>query len=108
MKFETVCQNSDSRGFRLSLSWRRAGRARWGIDVQMDGHHEHRSSDGSTYSGEWRQGMRWGQGTQTYALTGNVYSGAWVDGRWHGYGELKLASGCCYQGERCAVVPARL
>ena len=74
----------------------------------MDGHHEHRSSDGSTYSGEWRQGMRWGQGTQTYALTGNVYSGAWVDGRWHGYGELKLASGCCYRGERYAVAPARL
>ena len=76
--------------------------------MQMDGHHEHRSSDGSRYSGEWRQGMRWGQGTQTYALTGNVYSGAWVDGRWHGYGELKLASGCCYRGERYAITPARL
>ena len=54
--------------------------------------------DGSVYSGEWRNGARWGSGRQTYALTRNLYQGEWVDGRWHGRGFLGLANGSWYDG----------
>jgi hypothetical protein len=63
-----------------------------------DGYHRVVLDDGSTYDGEWRDGQRWGFGSQTFALTQNVYRGEWEDGRWHGRGLLCLANGQWYDG----------
>jgi hypothetical protein len=50
------------------------------------------------YEGEWRGGLRWGQGTQRYVRSGNVYTGAWEEGLQHGTGTLTLANGDAYTG----------
>jgi len=56
-----------------------------------------RLPDGSTYSGDIRDGYFHGEGVQEFA-NGTVYSGQFREGYWHGEGELESAAGWRYQG----------
>ena len=55
-------------------------------------------ADGATHTGAWQQGKRHGQGTYTVA-DGRTYSGAWKDGKRHGKGTETDAFGDTYTGE---------
>ncbi|AZT84857.1 hypothetical protein EHN06_15575 [Marinobacter sp. NP-4(2019)] len=57
-----------------------------------------RLPDGSTYSGDTRDGLFHGKGVQEFA-SGTVYSGEFQEGYWHGYGELESPAGWRYLGE---------
>lgn len=57
-----------------------------------------RLPDGSTYSGDIRDGFFHGEGVQEFA-SGTVYSGEFREGYWHGLGELESPVGWRYQGE---------
>ena len=60
--------------------------------------------DGSTYTGEWKDGKRHGQGTHTNA-EGETYTderryrGEWKNNKRHGQGTLTLADGTKRTGE---------
>lgn len=56
-----------------------------------------KSSDGSVYEGECKDGIRHGQGIYTW-VSGNRYEGAWKEGKRHGKGKLVHASGAVYDG----------
>ena len=56
------------------------------------------SADGAKYVGEWRNGNRHGQGTQTYS-DGTQSSGEWRDGLLNGMGMTNHADGDKYVGE---------
>ena len=61
-------------------------------------------ADGATYTGEWKDGKRHGQGTHTNA-EGETYTderryrGEWKNNKRHGQGTLTLADGTTYTGE---------
>ncbi len=57
-----------------------------------------RLPDGSTYSGDVRDGFFHGEGVQEFG-SGTVYSGEFREGYWHGQGELESPAGWRYQGE---------
>lgn len=57
-----------------------------------------RLPDGSTYSGDIRDGLFHGEGVQEFA-SGTVYSGQFREGYWHGEGELESPAGWRYKGE---------
>ena len=57
-----------------------------------------RLPDGSTYSGDVRDGFFHGEGVQEYA-SGAVYRGQFREGYWHGQGELESPAGWRYEGE---------
>lgn len=44
--------------------------------------------NGDTYTGEWENHVRHGQGIYTYADTKSKYVGNWDNGRMYGHGEL--------------------
>ena len=50
------------------------------------GRHAHTYADGSTYTGDFVDGLRHGQGTYTWA-DGGRYEGQWHEGKKHGQGE---------------------
>ena len=56
------------------------------------------SADGETYTGEWKDGQRNGQGTMTYA-DGDTYTGEWKDGKPNGQGTITYTDGGTYTGE---------
>ena len=43
-------------------------------------------TDGATYTGEWKDGKRHGQGTATFDNGRATYTGEFKDGKWHGQG----------------------
>lgn len=51
------------------------------------------SSNGDTYTGEWREGVMQGQGDFKSSLGGYTYSGSFENGLRHGSGVLKLGDG---------------
>lgn len=57
-----------------------------------------RLPDGSTYSGDFKEGLFHGQGQQRFA-SGLVYRGEFREGYWHGVGELESPAGWRYEGE---------
>ncbi len=57
-----------------------------------------RLPDGSTYSGDIRDGFFHGDGLQQFA-SGKVYRGQFHEGYWHGQGVLESAMGWRYEGE---------
>jgi hypothetical protein len=54
--------------------------------------------NGVTYNGEWWKNFPNGKGVMTDEH-GNRYSGQWEQGRFHGVGKLELANGVVYEGE---------
>ena len=54
---------------------------------------------GDEYVGEWKDGKRHGQGTQTQLILGSKYVGEWKDGVAHGQGTYLFPSGKKYVGE---------
>lgn len=57
-----------------------------------------RLPDGSTYSGDTRDGLFHGEGVQAFA-SGAVYRGQFQDGYWHGHGIYESAGGWVYEGQ---------
>jgi len=56
--------------------------------------------DGSTYSGEWKDGFPHGQGEwKAPDQSPESYIGEWKRGKKHGYGQMKFASGDLYEGD---------
>jgi hypothetical protein len=55
-------------------------------------------ADGSTYSGEWFEGTKHGQGRYVYA-NGDTYEGTYKQGRKQGFGTATWANGARYQGQ---------
>ena len=68
----------------------------WKDDVR-DGFGTYTYANGDTYEGEWSNNLRHGQGTYTYAESGAKYVGGWVNGRREGMGEL-IFSNYKYKG----------
>lgn len=54
-------------------------------------------ADGSTYSGDWVDGMKQGRGLYLYA-NGDTYEGGYHRGMKHGYGAASWANGSRYIG----------
>ena len=54
-------------------------------------------ADGSTYSGDWFEGMKHGRGLYVYA-NGDVYEGGYYNGVKHGYGAAAWSNGSRYEG----------
>lgn len=50
-----------------------------------------------TYNGDWKDGLRSGQGKYTWN-NGDVYTGAWLNDKRHGYGEYLWHDGSKYKG----------
>ncbi|MFN3580728.1 MAG: C13 family peptidase [Pseudomonas sp.] len=57
-----------------------------------------RLPDGSTYSGEFQDGLFHGEGVQRFA-SGKTYRGEFREGYWHGQGTLELSADWRYEGE---------
>ena len=57
----------------------------------------HGGCQGFTYSGEWADDERNGQGTETW-FNGSTYRGEWKDGLRHGYGTGRYADIGRYTG----------
>ncbi len=55
-------------------------------------------ADGSTYSGEWFEGLKQGQGLYVYA-NGDTFEGGYKQGRKQGFGAATWTNGARYQGE---------
>jgi len=55
-------------------------------------------ADGSRYEGNWKTGVRHGQGVQWWALSGDEYQGEWQNDRRHGQGRHCCADGRVYSG----------
>ena len=55
-------------------------------------------ADGSTYTGEFKDGKRHGQGTDTWP-NGYKYTGEWKDNKYNGQGTATYADGRTYSGE---------
>ena len=55
-------------------------------------------SNGDTYTGEWKDNKRNGQGTYTWA-NGAKYTGEWKIGRMSGHGKYTSAEGMTYVGD---------
>ena len=55
-------------------------------------------SDSYKYVGEWKDGKKNGQGTNTFP-NGNKYEGEWKDGKQHGQGTYTQTDGGKYEGE---------
>lgn len=70
-----------------------------------------RYAGGDTYVGDWAADEPDGQGTMTYAKTGNVYTGGWRKRRRHGKGDMRfevadeemMLCGVCYERDMDAV-----
>lgn len=56
------------------------------------------SKKGRKYEGEFKNGLRNGQGKQTLS-SGDVYTGEWKDDKQHGQGEYMWFNGQVYKGE---------
>ncbi len=50
-------------------------------DGKRHGHGTYTGADGTTYTGEWKDGKRNGQGTYTGTYGNNTYTGEWKDGK---------------------------
>lgn len=53
--------------------------------------------NGQMYDGDFKQGIKEGQGTQEYR-DGSIYVGAWKNNQKHGYGKMKYGNGDLYKG----------
>lgn len=51
------------------------------------------------YTGEFKDGLRHGNGTITYRLTKSKYEGQWFKGKRQGKGKLTYADGTVYEGD---------
>ena len=67
-------------------------------DGLRHGQGTHTWSEGSMYVGKYKDGKRNGQGTMTYS-SGNKYVGEWKDGVVHGQGKHTWSEGDKYVGE---------
>ena len=54
--------------------------------------------DGSSYYGQFKEGLRHGFGTYTHK-GGDEYKGAWLDGKYNGHGIYTYANRDHYVGE---------
>lgn len=54
--------------------------------------------NGSTYTGEWVNGLRQGEGKLLYT-DGSIYEGKWLNDKAHGEGCFKNSKGHVYQGQ---------
>ncbi|CAK90590.1 unnamed protein product (macronuclear) [Paramecium tetraurelia] len=70
--------------------------------VQLEGigliHLEITFSDGTTYKGEWMNGLKDGQGVLKWP-SGSIYSGFFLEGKLNGKGKLVLEDEDYYEGE---------
>ena len=64
----------------------------------MDGNGVEIGSDGTKYSGEWKNGLKHGSGEIKHT-NGDSYQGSWVNGNLSGAGVETLACGDKYEGE---------
>ena len=64
----------------------------------MHGQGDYSWPDGSSYSGEWIEGLRSGEGVFT-AADGERYDGAWLEGERHGQGMERHSNGRSREGE---------
>mmetsp|Transcript_2624 Transcript_2624/g.8770 ORF Transcript_2624/g.8770 Transcript_2624/m.8770 type:complete len:193 (+) Transcript_2624:79-657(+) len=62
------------------------------------GYHHKLYADGSSYAGEWLDGLWHGKGELRYA-DGKSFTGEFHEGQRHGRGLLKDLDGCFYEGE---------
>jgi hypothetical protein len=62
-------------------------------------------ADGGVYVGEWRDDLRHGNGSQTFAL-GDVYEGGWGSDAMNGRGSLWFADGRRYVGDMVDGLPS--
>ena len=74
------------------------------VGCGRNGHDTATYADGSTYSGEWKDGNRHGKGTETYDDDdgdgqGFTYSGEWADDERNGQGTETWFNGSTYRGE---------
>ncbi|MBQ8194702.1 MAG: ribosomal protein L7/L12 [Oscillospiraceae bacterium] len=63
---------------------------------------------GNTYTGEWKNGVRNGNGEYVFASTGEKYVGEFADGEYCGKGKYYYQAGAVYEGqfmnsERCGM-----
>tara|TARA_B100000959_G_scaffold267901_1_gene311946 strand:- start:3345 stop:5186 length:1842 start_codon:yes stop_codon:yes gene_type:complete len=56
------------------------------------------SPDGGKYAGGWKNGQFHGKGIETRA-DGSIYAGEWVDGKIQGYGTLTFPNGDRFEGK---------
>jgi len=64
-----------------------------------DGQGEFKRPDGIiSYTGQWKAGKREGQGTEK-CLDGSVYKGQWKEDKYEGQGELRMPDGGIYTGQ---------
>jgi hypothetical protein len=55
-------------------------------------------TNGTIYEGEWKDGMKHGQGKQIW-IDGTLYEGSWKNNVAHGRGRLIHADGDIYEGD---------
>lgn len=60
------------------------------------GHYEF--PDGSSYDGDWQDGLFDGEGVFVFAGTGDTYTGGFRAGQFHGQGKYEFANGDKYEG----------
>ena len=82
-----------------------AARAHYAQVKQAGAVSTHTYADGTTYTGEWKDGRRHGQGTYAYAY-GTTYTGEWKDGERNDKGIEAHPDGTKYPGEFKDGLPA--
>ena len=65
---------------------------------KLNGHVSIKWSDGDSFEGNYREGLREGKGIYKYT-DGSIYDGEWKTGKQDGRGVYKLADGRVYDGE---------
>lgn len=62
-----------------------------------DGYHVYTYSNGTSYSGQWKDGLMHGRGIFLWP-DGRRFEGEWKEGKENGQGTLALPDGCLYYG----------
>ena len=68
------------------------------VDDAIDDSHHPLDAHTASYTGQWRNGVKYGQGTLVYT-DGSVYTGQFAADMPAGHGELARKDGSCYVGE---------
>src|SRR4030042_3706637 len=63
-----------------------------------DGHGTFIYADQSKYSGDWKEGLRYGKGTYVYS-SGSIYSGKWENDEFSDYSALTFPDDSIYEGQ---------
>ena len=82
----------------LGLLWCNVGFAQCIKGDCNNGQGTYRWESGDEYVGEWKDGKRHGQGTQTQQVFRTKYVGEWKDGEFNGQGTLTYINGTVEKG----------